>query len=112
MGAKENIERLLAGESFISKEPGNSMVPKIYHRQPVLLQPVDTSKLEVGDMVYVKVHGRVFTHLIWSIKGDQVQIGNNKGHSNGWTSKDKVYGIVTEVDGVEVSGAKEKVKKV
>ena len=110
MSSKINIDRLLSGESFINKEPGNSMMPKIKHREPVLLQPVDTSKLEPGDMVYVKVHGRVYTHLVWSIRGDVVQIGNNRGHSNGWTPIDKVYGIVTEVNGVEVPGAKQKVK--
>lgn len=90
------IEKLLDGETIISKEPGNSMVPLIKHRQPVKIAPITWDKCEVNDMVYCKVHGKVYTHLVKAkddLKG--LLIGNNHGHNNGWTKT--VYGKVIEV---------------
>jgi hypothetical protein len=104
------VARLKAGEKVINKEGGNSMTPIIASRQPVTIEAVDTSKLEKGDIVYVKVRGRVVTHLVWSVRQGQVLIGNNHGHPNGWVTLDNVYGIITEIDGVPVGGAREKVK--
>lgn len=90
------IEKLLDGQEVISKEPGNSMVPLIHHRQPVKIAPTTWEDCEVGDIAYCKVHGRVFTHLV---KAKDLQkgllIGNNHGYNNGWTKT--VYGKVVEV---------------
>jgi len=90
------IEKLLNGEEIISKEPGNSMTPLIKHRQPVKIAPITWDKCEVGDIVYCKVHGRVFTHLV-KAKDDEkgLLIGNNHGHNNGWTKI--IYGKVIEI---------------
>jgi hypothetical protein len=105
------IARLQAGETIEDyREGGNSMVPLIRHRQPVTLMPVDTDKLERGDMVFVKVRGRVYTHKVTALRKGQVQIGNNHGGINGWTKRSNVFGIVTAVDGVAVGGAVDKVK--
>lgn len=105
------IERLSAGEVIEGyKESGNSMRPKIKHRQPVTLAPVDTDKVEPGDIVLVKVKGRIYTHLVHASKMDAVLIGNNHGHINGWARRSNIYGIVTHVDGVEISSSREKVK--
>lgn len=96
MGRNFKIEKLLDGEDVISKEPGNSMIPLIHHRQPVKITPITWDKCEVGDIVYCKVHGRVYTHLVKAkddLKG--LLIGNNRGHNNGWTKT--VYGKVIEV---------------
>lgn len=38
------IEKLLAGETIISKEPGNSMLPIIKSRQPVEIAPTCKKK--------------------------------------------------------------------
>lgn len=106
------INALLAGEVIPAyKEGGNSMVPLIYSRQPVRLEPVDATLLERGDIVLVKVGGSVYTHKVTALRKGQVQIGNNKGGINGWTSLDNVFGIVTEVDGRVVGGAHKKVKR-
>lgn len=94
------------------KESGNSMVPLIHHQEPVTLSPVDTSKLEIGDIVLAKVSGRFFLHKISAVKDNQVQISNNKGYVNGWTTRDKVYGIVSAVNGVKRPSATEKIKQV
>jgi len=112
MSKKEIIDKLLNGESIKGyKEGGNSMTPLIKHRQPVNLDPVDTSKLSKGDMVLVKVRGNIYTHKVTALRKGQVQIGNNHGGINGWTNLENVYGIVTEVDGKVIRSAKSKVKK-
>lgn len=90
------IEKLLAGETIISKEPGNSMLPIIKSRQPVKLEPVTWETVEVGDAVYCKVHGRCYTHLVKAKDPNKgCLIGNNKGNLNGWTKQ--VYGKVIEI---------------
>lgn len=112
MNKKDLIAKLAAGESIANyKESGNSMTPLIKHRQPVTLEPVISTKLEKGDIVFVKVNGRYYTHKITALKKGQVQIGNNHGHINGWTKLENVYGIVTSIDGREIGGAKNKVRK-
>jgi hypothetical protein len=111
VNAPEAAAKLAKGESILDyREGGNSMTPRIKSRQPVTLAPVDTSKLESGDMVLAKVRGRWYTHLVVGLRGDEVQIGNNHGHVNGWTKRSNVYGVVTVVDGVAVGGAEKKVR--
>ncbi len=90
------LEKLQNGESFETSEKGNSMVPIIKSGQKHVLAPATWETVSVGDVVYVKVHGRFFTHLVKAkndIKG--CQIGNNKGHINGWSKQ--VYGKVIEI---------------
>jgi hypothetical protein len=89
------VKRLQDGETIEKyKEGGNSMTPLLKSRQPVDIRPVDRD-LEVGDIVFAKVKGRYFMHLITAIDGERVQISNNHGHVNGWTKKSKVYGLVS-----------------
>jgi hypothetical protein len=90
------LEKLLKGETFITREKGNSMVPLIHSNQEHKLAPITLDKVEVGDIVYCRVAGRFLTHLV-KAKNDQkgCQIGNNKGHINGWTKN--IYGKVVEV---------------
>ena len=117
------IARLAAGEKVINKEGGNSMTPLIKSNQPVTIEAVDTSKLEKGDIVYVKVKGRIYTHRVLAVRGmrpyedgpiermqGSVQIGNNHGGVNGWAKMSNVYGIITEIDGTPVGGVRGKVK--
>jgi hypothetical protein len=105
------LRRLAAGEKVINKEGGSSMIPLIRSREPVTLEAVDASKLERGDIVYVKVHGQVFTHKVLSLRQGEAQIGNNRGGVNGWTKLDNVYAIVTEINGKPVGGVQAKVKR-
>ena len=90
------IQKLLNGETIVSKEPGNSMLPILKSKQPVLLQPVHWEDCEAGDIVFCKVRGNCFTHLV---KGKNAKrgllIGNNHGRLNGWTKN--VYGKVIEI---------------
>lgn len=105
------LDRLAKGETITGyKESGNSMTPLIAHREPIDLSPVDVTKLEVDDIVLAKVAGRFYTHKIYAIKEGRVQIGNNHGHINGWTPLEKVYAIVSAVNGVARASAKAKIK--
>jgi hypothetical protein len=97
MNAKDMMrDKLLAGEIIRGyREGGNSMSPRIKHRQPVDIYPFnDGSEPEVGDAVFCKVHGRYMMHLVTAVDGERLQISNNHGHVNGWTTRDKVYGLV------------------
>lgn len=94
------VERLLAGETIKKyKEGGNSMVPRIYSRQPVDIRPIDKD-LEVDDIVFARIGNRYFLHLISAINADgsRVQISNNHGHINGWTPIANVFGLVSVSD--------------
>ena len=90
------IQKLNDGETIISKEPGNSMLPILKSKQPVKLAPIQWEACEVGDIVYCKVRGNCFTHLV---KGKNTKrgllIGNNHGRINGWTKN--VYGKVVAI---------------
>ena len=73
------------------------MVPLIKSGQKHILEPVKKwEDCKVGEIVYCKVHGRMFTHLVKAKNDVQgLQIGNNHGYINGWTKQ--VYGRVKEV---------------
>jgi len=92
-------EKLLNGETIVNyREGGNSMKPIIKHRQPVTISPIRLEGVKIGDVVFCKVSGKYWSHEVHAIdpiKG--LQIGNHKGHINGWTKT--VFGRITEVDG-------------
>ncbi|MDG1950420.1 MAG: hypothetical protein P8J32_06440 [bacterium] len=90
------IEKLENGETFTTKERGNSMVPLIHSNQEHTLAPVKLEDVKVDDIVYCKVKGFLYTHLVKAKDPKKgVLIGNNKGGMNGWTKQ--VYGKVIEV---------------
>ena len=96
MNRNFKVEKLLAGEIIISKEPGNSMIPLLQSRQPVELTPATWEKVEVGDIVYCKVKGSFYTHLVTAKDVNKgVQISNNQGYVNGLTKN--VFGKVTKI---------------
>jgi hypothetical protein len=90
------LEKLQNGETFTTSEKGNSMVPLIASGQEHILSPSTWEECEVDDIVYCKVKGRFFTHLVKGRNDEKgLLIGNNKGRINGWTKQ--VYGKVTEI---------------
>lgn len=96
MGRNWKIEKLALGETIISKEPGNSMLPLIKSKQPVKIIPATWEEVDVGDVVYCKVKGNYYTHLVSAIDPKKgCQISNNSGHINGWTKN--VFGKVIEI---------------
>ena len=88
-----SIEPLKAGRTVEVRGAGNSMTPLIENGETVLVEPVnDKTVLQKGDVVIAKVRGRVYLHLIRAIRSDQIQIGTNHGHVNGWTPRAHIYG--------------------
>lgn len=72
------------------------MVPLIKSGQEHKLTPATWEQVDVNDIVYCKVKGVFYTHLVKAKNLDKgCQIGNNKGGINGWTKQ--VYGKVIEI---------------
>jgi hypothetical protein len=103
--------RAAAGATVEVRPSGSSMVPLIRSRQRAIVAPVDPSKLEVGDIVLARVAGTVYLHLVSAIDQSRkrVQISNNHGRVNGWTSHDRVFGICVAVDDIPRPGARGKI---
>jgi hypothetical protein len=51
-----------------------------------------------GDVVLCKVYGREFLHLVKAVQDGRFQIGNNKGHVNGWVGANGIYGKLVAVE--------------
>ena len=80
------IQRLEAGESFITSEPGNSMLPLYKSNEKHLVTPIRWHECNV----------RGVTHKVYAIDSNKgCLIGNNKGHMNGWTKN--VYGLAHKI---------------
>jgi hypothetical protein len=96
MGRNYKLERLQAGETFITSEKGNSMMPLIKSGQDHMISPTTWEECAVDDIVYCKVKGRFYTHLVKAVNPEKgLLIGSNKGSINGWTKQ--VYGKVIVV---------------
>jgi hypothetical protein len=101
MGALDMIATRVAGGETVQFRPtGNSMVPLIRSRQLVSVSPVDPARVEVGDIVLCRVSGSTYLHRVSAVDTGRVQISNNRGRVNGWTTHARVFGICTTVDGV------------
>ena len=94
---KQYADKLKNGETISFRPRGNSMIPKIHSGNLVTISP-DKERLEKGDIVFCKVAGRYYVHLIKAIQGNRYQIGNNKGHINGWIGFDGIMGKVVKVE--------------
>jgi hypothetical protein len=97
--ATHYIAKLQAGEVVQFRPRGQSMKGKINSGQLCTVEPIsDCGMLQVGDIVLCKVNGSQYLHLIKAIQGNRFQIGNNKGHINGWVGNNCVYGLCTKVE--------------
>jgi hypothetical protein len=94
--------RIAEGRVVEFRPSGSSMVPLIRSRQLVTVAPVDPTTVEVGDIVLARVAGSTYLHLVSAVNTDagRVQISNNRGRVNGWTSYARIFGICTAVEGV------------
>lgn len=95
------VRELQKGAEVTIKPRGNSMRGIISSGDTVTLKPCDPYKLLPGDVVLVKVRGKIYLHLVKALKGSgkglKLQIGNNKGYINGWTNASSVYGLVSSI---------------
>lgn len=96
--ATNYVEKLQNGETIQFRPRGNSMKDKINSGNLVTVETFIDQKLKKGDIVLCRVKSRDYLHLIKAIKGKQYQIGNNRGHINGWISSEAVFGICTKIE--------------
>lgn len=93
------LKHLQAGETCKVTGYGQSMTPRLKSGQSVIVEPVtDQTVLKKRDIVFVKVNGHIYLHLISAIKNNkQFQISNNHKHVNGWVSRSSIYGKVVKI---------------
>jgi hypothetical protein len=96
--ATGHIAKLKEGHTVSFRPRGGSMAPKIESGQLCTVAPVDPAELRVGDIVLCKVHGAEYLHLVKAIQGQRFQIGNNRGHVNGWIGPSSIFGRLLKVD--------------
>jgi hypothetical protein len=109
------LERLQNGETFTTNEKGNSMVPLIKSGQDHILAPSKWEDCNEGDIVYCKVKGRFYTHLVKGKNEDKgLLIGNNKGGINyidGYGDNEEQSPIWIRPKSLKRSNAKSDLKK-
>lgn len=91
-------QALRSGETVRIRPRGHSMRPKVCDGDFVTLEPCRPEDLEVGAIVLVRVSGNDYLHLVTAIDGARFQIGNNRGHTNGWVGATAIYGKATKVE--------------
>ncbi len=96
--ASGHVEKLRNGEAVAFRPRGHSMSGKIESGQLCTVVPVDPATVEVGDIVLCRVRGQEYLHLVKAIQGPRFQIGNNRGHVNGWISSRAIYGKCIAVE--------------
>lgn len=86
------------GETVKFRPHGNSMQGRIESGQLVTVSPLAAPPSE-GDVVLCKCNGRQWLHLVSAVGSDgRFQISNNKGHVNGWTTLENIFGVVTNIE--------------
>ena len=96
--ASGHIDRLRAGETVAFRPRGSSMSPRIKSGQLCTVEPVDASALQVGDIVLCRVRGAEYLHIVKAIEGVRFQIGNNRGHINGWIGANSIFGRLLRIE--------------
>ena len=92
------IAKLAEGETVSFRPRGHSMSPKIKSGQLCTVEPVDPATLAVGEIVLCKVSGSEYLHLVKAVQDGRFQIGNNRGHVNGWIGPNSIYGRLVRVE--------------
>ena len=93
-----HIQSLKEGKTIQFRPRGNSMKGKISSGDLCTVSPTNIDDLKVGDIVLCKVKGSEYLHLIKAISQGRFQIGNNRGHINGWIGPNAIYGKLTKVE--------------
>ena len=108
-------QHLLSGEAVQYTSSGWSFAPRVHSGDCCLFEPITSeSDLRVGDIVFCTVSstqlcqstsqnqpGRFYAHKITKVLtsegGHKVyEIGNNKGHVNGYSWPEDIYGRLYE----------------
>jgi hypothetical protein len=91
---------------------GRSMEPVIPSGSRVTIEPVEVERIELGDIVAVKVGDDTMLHLVKAIDPAErrVEIAGTSGPPSGWTSFDCVEAICTRIEGKAVPGVEGKTR--
>jgi phage repressor protein C with HTH and peptisase S24 domain len=92
------IAKLRGGETVSFRPRGGSMSPRIESGDLCTVEPVDASAVRAGDVVLCKVHGAEYLHIVKAVQGARFQIGNNRGHVNGWVGPASIFGRLVKVE--------------
>lgn len=97
--AKWAIEKLAEGETVQIRPRGHSMKGRVENGALVTVAPCQSTLLEVGDVVLVRVKGADYLHLVKAVDSrGRFLIGNNRGGINGWVSSGAIYGVATKIE--------------
>jgi Peptidase S24-like len=92
------ITKLWAGETVSFRPRGDSMSPRIESGDLCTVEPVDPGALRAGDIVLCKAKGAEYLQLVKAVQGSRFQIGNNRGHVNGWVGANAIFGRLVKVE--------------
>lgn len=92
------IEALGRGETVQIRPRGHSMRGRVNDGDLVTVAPCDPVRLQVGNIVLVRVKGTDYLHLIKAIDSGRFLIGNNRGGINGWVGAHCIHGIATKIE--------------
>lgn len=67
----KKIQRLKNGESFVTSEPGNSMLPLYKSNEKHLVTPITWQECNIGDVVFCKVRGSCVTHKVYAVDSNK-----------------------------------------
>jgi len=94
MNWQKHISDLQSGKEVSFRPKGNSMVPIIFSGEQVTISP-RIDNLQKGDIVFCRLRGNFLIHKILTMKNtDMFQIGNNRGHINGWINRKAIFGKI------------------
>lgn len=98
---KENkitADHLVSGETCEVVGYGQSMTPILKSGQSVICVPLTKDMvIKKGDIVFCKVRGHFYLHLVHAVKNGSYLIGNNHGHMNGTIGRSCIYGVVSKI---------------
>lgn len=74
------------------------MQGKIASGQLCTVEPLGQTSIALNEIVLCTVKGSQYLHLVKAIRGEQFQIGNNKGGINGWITQRQIHGRCVRVE--------------
>lgn len=87
------------GKTVTFRPRGNSMRGLVASGDQVVVRPCIPARLEVGDIVLVRVKGSIYLHKVVQLAEGKWLIGNNRGGTNGWVREPALAGICVSVEG-------------
>ena len=70
----KKIQRLKNGESFVTSEPGNSMLPLYKSNEKHLVTPITWQECNIGDVVFCEVPVSLTKYTQWILTKDALLV--------------------------------------